>query len=103
MTARPGKTLLELLVALGLLAVLLGALLGALASDARSHLALAARAETRAQLQAGAFAIARDLRSAPWRSKLHYVWREPGWSHDGSRETSDTIRARWEQQEKAGT
>ena len=21
--------------------------------------------------------------------------REPGWSHDGSRETSDMIRARW--------
>jgi sterol desaturase/sphingolipid hydroxylase (fatty acid hydroxylase superfamily) len=40
--------------------------------------------------------IARDVWAAPWGSKLGYVWREPGWSHDGSRETSDTIRARWE-------
>ena len=28
-------------------------------------------------------------------AKLGYLWREPGWSHDGSRETSDAIRARW--------
>ena len=40
-------------------------------------------------------AIARDLWSAPWGAKLGYLWREPGWSHDGSRETSDMIRARW--------
>jgi sterol desaturase/sphingolipid hydroxylase (fatty acid hydroxylase superfamily) len=40
--------------------------------------------------------IARDLWSAPWRHKLDYLWRPPGWSHDGSRDTSDTIRARWE-------
>ena len=39
--------------------------------------------------------IARDLWTAPWRHKLSYVWREPGWSHDGSRETSDLIRQRW--------
>ncbi len=39
--------------------------------------------------------IARDLWTAPWRHKLSYLWREPGWSHDGSRETSGTIRARW--------
>lgn len=39
--------------------------------------------------------IARDLWNAPWRHKWSYVWREPGWSHDASRETSDTIRARW--------
>jgi sterol desaturase/sphingolipid hydroxylase (fatty acid hydroxylase superfamily) len=39
--------------------------------------------------------IARDVWRAPWRHKLSYVWREPGWSHDNSRETSDTIRARW--------
>ena len=37
----------------------------------------------------------RDIWSAPWRHKLSYLLREPGWSHDGSRETSDTIRARW--------
>ncbi|WP_423141054.1 sterol desaturase family protein [Parablastomonas sp. CN1-191] len=39
--------------------------------------------------------IARDLWSAPWRHKLSYLWREPGWSHDASRDTSDTIRERW--------
>jgi sterol desaturase/sphingolipid hydroxylase (fatty acid hydroxylase superfamily) len=39
--------------------------------------------------------IARDVWRAPWRHKLSYIWRPPGWSHDGSRDTSDTIRARW--------
>ena len=39
--------------------------------------------------------IARDLWSAPWRHKLSYLVRPPGWSHDGSRDSSDTIRARW--------
>lgn len=38
--------------------------------------------------------IARDVRAAPWRHKLSYMWREPGWSHDGSRETTAMIRAR---------
>lgn len=41
-------------------------------------------------------AIARDVWRAPWRHKLSYLWREPGWSHDRSRETSDMIRARTE-------
>ncbi len=39
--------------------------------------------------------IARDVAAAPWRHKLAYLWREPGWSHDASRDTSATIRARW--------
>jgi sterol desaturase/sphingolipid hydroxylase (fatty acid hydroxylase superfamily) len=39
--------------------------------------------------------IARDVWRAPWRHKLGYLLREPGWSHDGSRDTSETIRARW--------
>ena len=39
--------------------------------------------------------IARDMWSAPWRHKLSYLLREPGWTHDGSRETSDMIRAGW--------
>ena len=44
--------------------------------------------------------IARDVRAAPgWRAKLGYLWRPPGWSHDGSRETSETIRAKWEARE----
>ncbi|HEX8383219.1 MAG TPA: sterol desaturase family protein [Sphingomonas sp.] len=42
-------------------------------------------------------AIARDVRAAPgWRAKLGYMWRPPGWSHDGSRDTSETIRAKWD-------
>jgi len=40
-------------------------------------------------------AIGRDVWRAPWRHKLSYLWREPGWSHDGSRETSEMIRRRW--------
>lgn len=39
--------------------------------------------------------IARDVATAPWRHKLSYLWRPPGWSHDGSRESSDSIRAAW--------
>jgi sterol desaturase/sphingolipid hydroxylase (fatty acid hydroxylase superfamily) len=39
--------------------------------------------------------IAKDVWSAPWHAKLGYIWRPPGWSHDGSRDTSETIRARW--------
>ncbi|MCC7395194.1 MAG: sterol desaturase family protein [Sphingomonadaceae bacterium] len=39
--------------------------------------------------------IVRDMWRAPWRYKLAYLLREPGWSHDGSRDTSDMIRARW--------
>ena len=38
--------------------------------------------------------IARDMWQAPgWRNKLGYLLREPGWSHDGSRLTSEMIRA----------
>ena len=37
-----------------------------------------------------------DIWGAPWQHKLSYLLREPGWSHDGSRETSDMIRAKWQ-------
>lgn len=40
-------------------------------------------------------AIGRDLWHAPWGAKAGYLWRAPGWSHDGSRDSSDMIRARW--------
>jgi len=40
--------------------------------------------------------IAQDLWRAPFGSKLGYLLRPPGWSHDGSRDTSDSIRTRWE-------
>ncbi|WP_282949476.1 MULTISPECIES: sterol desaturase family protein [unclassified Sphingopyxis] len=39
--------------------------------------------------------IAKDVWRAPWRHKLSYMWREPGWSHDGSRATSAMIKERW--------
>ena len=43
--------------------------------------------------------IAQDVWTAPWRHKLGYIWRQPGWTHDGSRETSDTIRERWQEEQ----
>jgi len=45
--------------------------------------------------------IARDVWNAPTlRDKLYYCIREPGWSHDGSRETSSSIKARWSKNNK---
>ena len=40
-------------------------------------------------------AMLKDFATAPLRYKLSYLVRQPGWSHDASRETSDMIRARW--------
>ena len=40
-----------------------------------------------------------DIWRAPMKHKLSYLLREPGWSHDGSRDTSDTIRERWLQRQ----
>nr|WP_294813488.1 sterol desaturase family protein [uncultured Sphingomonas sp.] len=41
--------------------------------------------------------IAKDVWHAPsWVARLNYMIRPPGWSHDGSRDTSETIKARWE-------
>ncbi|MGB3723840.1 MAG: sterol desaturase family protein [Pacificimonas sp.] len=41
--------------------------------------------------------IARDLKDAPsWRARWHYLAAPPGWSHDGSRATSESLRAVWE-------
>jgi sterol desaturase/sphingolipid hydroxylase (fatty acid hydroxylase superfamily) len=40
--------------------------------------------------------IARDVWSAPGlRAKLGYIVMPPGWSHDGSRDTSEIIKQRW--------
>ncbi|PKB14217.1 sterol desaturase/sphingolipid hydroxylase (fatty acid hydroxylase superfamily) [Novosphingobium kunmingense] len=47
-------------------------------------------------------AMASDVRRAPWRAKLGYLVREPGWTHDNSRDTSDTIRARWQAMQGPG-
>ncbi|MGH6613030.1 sterol desaturase family protein [Sphingomonas sp.] len=47
--------------------------------------------------------IARDVWAAPgWRAKLGYMVMPPGWSHDGSRDTSEIIKERWlEKQRRA--
>ncbi|MBX3593525.1 sterol desaturase family protein [Sphingomonas sp.] len=40
--------------------------------------------------------IAKDVWSAPnWHARWRYMFAPPGWSHDGSRDTSETIKARW--------
>ena len=41
----------------------------------------------------------KDFAVAPLRYKLAYLVREPGWSHDGSRDTSDRIRERWRERQ----
>ena len=46
--------------------------------------------------------MVQDIWRAPWRHKLSYLLREPGWSHDGSRETSDMIRTRWRERQGLG-
>ena len=40
--------------------------------------------------------MVRDFWQSPWQHKLGYLWRPPGWSHDGSRDTSDSIWAQWQ-------
>lgn len=46
--------------------------------------------------------IARDVWAAPGlRARLNYMIRPPGWSHDGSRETSESIRSAWQARERA--
>jgi len=40
--------------------------------------------------------IARDVWAAPGlRAKIGYIAMPPGWSHDGSRDTSATLKAQW--------
>ncbi len=44
----------------------------------------------------------RDVRSAPnWRARLGYLFGPPGWSHDGSRKTSDQLREDWKRKRPA--
>lgn len=48
--------------------------------------------------------IVRDLASArSWRERRGYFLGPPGWSPDGSRETSDDIKARWARHRLADT
>lgn len=45
--------------------------------------------------------MVQDIWRAPWKHKLSYLLREPGWTHDGSRETSDMIRDKWKQRSES--
>ena len=47
--------------------------------------------------------IAKDVWAAPdMKSRIGYMLLPPGWSHDGSRDTSETIKARWEARQQMG-
>ena len=47
--------------------------------------------------------IAKDVWAAPdMKSRIGYMIKPPGWSHDGSRDTSETIKARWEARQNGG-
>ena len=47
--------------------------------------------------------IAKDVLTVPgWKNKLAYLFAPPGWSHDGSRDTSDSIRERWQADKEQG-
>jgi sterol desaturase/sphingolipid hydroxylase (fatty acid hydroxylase superfamily) len=42
-------------------------------------------------------AIIKDVATAPdFKSKWMYIFGPPGWSHDGSKKTSDQLRAEWQ-------
>ncbi len=46
--------------------------------------------------------IAKDVWHAPTLgAKWNYMVKPPGWSHDNSRDTSETIKARWREQQTA--
>jgi len=48
--------------------------------------------------------IAKDMRDAPtWKDKWHYLIKPPGWSHDGSRDDTETIKQRWRDAEMEKT
>lgn len=48
--------------------------------------------------------IAKDVWAAPdWRARLNYMIKPPGWSHDGSRDTSEIIKERWAARERPRT
>ena len=46
--------------------------------------------------------IAKDVWKAPTlAAKWNYMAKPPGWSHDNSRDTSETIKARWQERQDA--
>ena len=48
--------------------------------------------------------IGKDMWSAPTlKDKLSYLIKPPGWSHDGSRDDTETIKQRWRDKEMAKT
>ncbi|KQS03168.1 C-5 sterol desaturase [Sphingomonas sp. Leaf357] len=48
--------------------------------------------------------IAKDVWAAPdWRARLNYMIKPPGWSHDGSRDTSEILKERWAARQRLRT
>jgi len=46
-------------------------------------------------------ALSKDLqKDIPWRAKLRYLFMPPGWSHDGSTQTTKELRATWEEEKR---
>lgn len=47
--------------------------------------------------------LAQDIISAPdWKTRMHYLIKPPGWTPDNSRDTSDSLKARWRRERLAG-
>lgn len=47
--------------------------------------------------------MAQDIACAPgWKARLGYLIKPPGWTHDNSRDTSDSLKARWRAEQERG-
>lgn len=47
--------------------------------------------------------LAQDIIRAPtWKARAYYLIKPPGWTHDNSRDTSDSLKARWRAEQERG-
>jgi hypothetical protein len=47
--------------------------------------------------------LAQDIIRAPtWKARAYYLIKPPGWTHDNSRDTSDSLKARWHEERERG-